>query len=1349
MRWQAPNSLRFASLSKPDLSLQATRHRADHRPSIASAAERSSSILAWAGARMCRSVNRGWSAAGEVLGDLGLMRRCRQALVAAMLAISATCVWGVEAPYLAATARTQTVDGTRVVDIGPGTTLRTGDGVRIEVGSDDRAYVYVFAIGASGSAVLLHPFSRRPEQALVQAESALTIPQGGAYLPLDRHVGREIVVAVSSRTPIRDLDDMLLSAEEIVAEGRGNLVRGLADFGPAAAISFNHAPPGPAGNEPVVASSPRTNEGRVLKETEGAFRTDGEESGVLSRSGSRIGAIFGDAQSAQVPQSKDPFAATSAESQASTRGSDARMALFGDEPAQPAVRTAPNPPSAGILSGFGDLFGGSLRNAGSVKDGESLDTSEAKQEPQVPVTPAEVAIADESGSSAATPVQVTEPREGERTRQSSTGSALVGSDRDGQSESGVGVLAGFVSLFAARDSSQDASTREASEARTKPSQSTPSQNEATSEAQTFAVPTERAESQRSDRTRQAGTKALVEEVREAESEPSATSGGFLSKLFGGSEESERGSTANNTSNPVPTSDEQPAIARAQPQPLPAEAPAEPQAVAPVSAKKTQGVTTNTSTAEESGGFFSRLFSNDDSELPVSQAVTQPSPPVDSQSKSKQAEPATLEVPASVERSASSNDTQSSGNASTSPPLVASESQSTAAGSVLGSEAVLGSSGSVIANLLSPGSRETSSSSASSETLSSPDSEVREVVPSQPTLEPTIQQEPEQSAQSTLSEASVDVESEQEGFFARLFSANEAEPEAVPPESATSEPSSTNPEPAVPVAATSDETPVPSQTAPADETAVADIPAKDEGATTFAGLLGLFSAASGNDSSDNEEVAAASTVAEANTESAPATLNRESVEVADTTPVDVKTPAIKVPASPDEARGEQSSGVGLLERLGLLLTAGGPSGTAGASATTTVNGQAQNPKVQVQQPTPAPSFRVPSLAANEQPKRLPQIGGDASASSSSTTGGGVLGGAGSRISRLLGAEQPKVPVAESTSEGRSQTPSVSSSVPEQATLANTSRPEPIDVRNTTTRAGSREATVTAVPSASVAPTAAMVESEATPTVVNSSASTPQVVTQRRDRAIAISSPSTTAALETQPAISVKSKAELEPLALTSTQVLNSTQAQSQLDPTVDGAIPRALVLIVTPGGVGSGVVVDDQGHVLSNWRTVNGFRRVNVWFKARSSSGADLSSQYTAEVVRANRSSDLALLKLDLVPKGVEPIALSEGEHPERGEVVYLVGHFGTSSWRYAPGRFVNFKDRHSWLTGGRYVHKAAVLRTRMDARPASPGGVMLNGQLEMVGLNAQVAKRSPDVYAVNARSIRTFLVGELAEKPGG
>ena len=130
---------------------------------------------------------------------------------------------------------------------------------------------------------------------------------------------------------------------------------------------------------------------------------------------------------------------------------------------------------------------------------------------------------------------------------------------------------------------------------------------------------------------------------------------------------------------------------------------------------------------------------------------------------------------------------------------------------------------------------------------------------------------------------------------------------------------------------------------------------------------------------------------------------------------------------------------------------------------------------MQQPTPAPSFRVPSLAANEQPKRLPQIGGDASASSSSTTGGGVLGGAGSRISRLLGAEQPKeVPVAEVHPKGDRRRLLYRRLHPEQATRSGYLTTRAVRRSKHDDQAESREATVTAVPSASVAPTAAMVE-----------------------------------------------------------------------------------------------------------------------------------------------------------------------------------------------------------------------------------------------------------------------------------
>ena len=67
--------------------------------------------------------------------------------------------------------------------------------------------------------------------------------------------------------------------------------------------------------------------------------------GVLSRSGSlELARSLVTRNRTQVPQSKDPFAAARVKGETSTRGGDARRALFGDEPAQPPALTLPSPP---------------------------------------------------------------------------------------------------------------------------------------------------------------------------------------------------------------------------------------------------------------------------------------------------------------------------------------------------------------------------------------------------------------------------------------------------------------------------------------------------------------------------------------------------------------------------------------------------------------------------------------------------------------------------------------------------------------------------------------------------------------------------------------------------------------------------------------------------------------------------------------------------------------------------------------------------------------------------------------------------------------------------------------------
>jgi hypothetical protein len=49
-----------------------------------------------------------------------------------------------------------------------GGVLRTGDGLQLRLASEVKAYVYIIAYGSSHTAMVLHPFSARPDDALMR-----------------------------------------------------------------------------------------------------------------------------------------------------------------------------------------------------------------------------------------------------------------------------------------------------------------------------------------------------------------------------------------------------------------------------------------------------------------------------------------------------------------------------------------------------------------------------------------------------------------------------------------------------------------------------------------------------------------------------------------------------------------------------------------------------------------------------------------------------------------------------------------------------------------------------------------------------------------------------------------------------------------------------------------------------------------------------------------------------------------------------------------------------------------------------------------------------------------------------
>jgi hypothetical protein len=121
-----------------------------------------------------------------------------------------------------------------------GGVLRSGDGVQLRLESDVDAYVYVIAYGSSHSAVLLHPFSARPDDAMIRKGQRALIPGSGVFLPLDSREGRETLFTIVSDVPLTDISDLLPRIE--AHEGDLNAITDMlgAAYPSARRLSFKH-----------------------------------------------------------------------------------------------------------------------------------------------------------------------------------------------------------------------------------------------------------------------------------------------------------------------------------------------------------------------------------------------------------------------------------------------------------------------------------------------------------------------------------------------------------------------------------------------------------------------------------------------------------------------------------------------------------------------------------------------------------------------------------------------------------------------------------------------------------------------------------------------------------------------------------------------------------------------------------------------------------------------------------------------------------------------------------------------------------------------------------------------------
>ncbi len=145
--------------------------------------------------------------------------------------------------------------------------------------------------------------------------------------------------------------------------------------------------------------------------------------------------------------------------------------------------------------------------------------------------------------------------------------------------------------------------------------------------------------------------------------------------------------------------------------------------------------------------------------------------------------------------------------------------------------------------------------------------------------------------------------------------------------------------------------------------------------------------------------------------------------------------------------------------------------------------------------------------------------------------------------------------------------------------------------------------------------------------------------------------------------------------------------------------------------GSGFVIDDEGHLLTNNHVVEGADRIQVKL-------GDSETAYDAELVGSDPSMDLALLDVEAPADKLHPLTLGRSGEMEVGDPVVAIGNpFGLD--RTVTSGIVSALQRQIEAPDGYSITN--VIQTDAAINPGNSGGPLINGAGEVIGINSQIA----------------------------
>ena len=216
-----------------------------------------------------------------------------------------------------------------------------------------------------------------------------------------------------------------------------------------------------------------------------------------------------------------------------------------------------------------------------------------------------------------------------------------------------------------------------------------------------------------------------------------------------------------------------------------------------------------------------------------------------------------------------------------------------------------------------------------------------------------------------------------------------------------------------------------------------------------------------------------------------------------------------------------------------------------------------------------------------------------------------------------------------------------------------------------------------------------------------------------------------------------------------KVRQSEKTRGAKETAVFDQIAQGTVLIATQDGLGSGALITDKGHIVTNYHVVGDNELVNVFF--RPLAGAETLQKKDAlrgRVIKVNVFKDLALVKIENVPRAARAIALANAS-PKVGEDAHAVGHPKGEYWTYTKGYVSAVRAKYQWSASEKDVLKEAkIVQTQTPINPGNSGGPLVNDKKQLIGINSFIQPSSPGLnYAVAVEDVKEFLNQEGNLRP--